>query len=1045
MGSYLSKPGPSPLSPAQMRADLPERSMNRRPARPLHHVHRVQHVHRAHPAPRHRPARRPPNWDPASPTAGVVNEAWRRFPMKRPQNSVVGPLPSDWWESYLKRTIWSLRHPRATWSPVTIKITPPEGKVPSPISPPRVIHSAGFSSSEEIPDPGAKETVLRALRECRKGRMRLEEPLFPESLDSKRKSPGPRSSAFKPLIKNGVLTSFVPRPGPLKRSLHSWSSDHSLDEKPSCSSMSFLPSIHTGGPLSSKRSSVTSSYSSSRDFSEPWKGSVTSASLPTPEWPVRKKEKGYQSYSQVSLVSDNEFPGESVSSGQQNQKMSLPLSRPENLLSLTPSTQLDFAVPDEDLTLGKKTGLQLINKAREDTTEATTNPLPETWPAIQPSLSLTLPSSGTAPTQGTNPQLEISEKMQKSPGLLASPQSTGEATSVAHAPPKRPRLSTPHGCSQLDSVPGTSTDSKPTATFILLTSTPPTSPVTDTTWPPSTSQDDRSAVPPDPPAISFTTPTTQSTLFGMMSSPTSHLLSSVPPAATSAHLMLKPILGTAHNSEVGGSLYSRVSNTASGSSNSSISTTPGILMSTFKSIFGSTETLKAMPIIAPFSSKQTSPPFTPASTHLFHGLDNATPLVVSTAPASTSKDSAYKPPLDFGVVSVTSNMGNTYSVPSTCHTFLLGDAQAFKAGFSPATRFIFPQSHHPTTPPVHTITGFSQVLPSAVQISPSRSTANLRGMSSPLSASALVPTSWPASSPSISNLTPPFTIPLGSSSRPPFPLSSGSAFQSTFGVTNGQKQGAPQSALSPSFSSSVLIKNSAVASPTSMSTLARPAFSSTMQSAFKGLTPLASTFHTPASIRQDFGSTPAGFPFGRAITTGLGVVTQTQRSGACGSVFGSTAPRPFAFGGLVTPMDCGECGISVTAPDKSASSGAFSIGGVPSVTTRTVNPFRKSWSQNTQGLPNQKTPLALGRASISAKKPIFGAPSMAPFAQRLFVPRPVKAGSSLGFGMTSPPAQVSDGRGPFRSSAPSFSTGAKSKTLKIREQGHSRRHHAHQK
>ncbi|CAK7317621.1 POM121-like protein 2 [Vulpes lagopus] len=74
-----------------------------------------------------------------------------------------------------------------------------------------------------------------------------------------------------------------------------------------------------------------------------------------------------------------------------------------------------------------------------------------------------------------------------------------------------------------------------------------------------------------------------------------------------------------------------------------------------------------------------------------------------------------------------------------------------------------------------------------------------------------------------------------------------------------------------------------------------------------------------------------------------------------------------------------------------------------------------------------------------------GGPCMAPFAQSMPVPGPIQTNSSLGFGMPSPLAQGSPGRGPFRSSASSFSIGAKSKPPKNREQGHSQRHHAHKK
>uniref|UniRef100_A0A5G2QRL1 POM121 transmembrane nucleoporin like 2 n=1 Tax=Sus scrofa TaxID=9823 RepID=A0A5G2QRL1_PIG len=451
MGSFLGKAGPSPSSPAAGRPDLSERPVNRRPAQSLHQIHRVQHVHRAHPAPRHRPARRPPNWDPKRPATWVVNEAWRRFPMKRSQNSIMGPLPSDWWESYFKRSIWSLRHPRAMWSPVTIKIAPPELTVPPSASPAEVINSGGSSLSEKPPDP------------LQKGKVRLEQPLFPESLVSEQRILETRPSAFKPLTKNGVLTSFVPR-----------SSDHSFNKRPSCSSRGSLVSTHTGGPLSSKRNAITSSYSSSRDCFEPWKRSIPNVSLQIPEWPVKKKGKCHHTLSLVPLVED-ESPETPGSSGEQNQ-IPLLLSSPGYLLSPTPPPQLGYEVP-EDLALGKKAGLQWSNKAGEDKTEVTTDSVPETWSCIQPSLSLAQPSAETASTQGTNPQLESLNKI-----LLA-----------------------PLGCSKSEPLSGTSSDSKPTAAFILLTPVAPTSSVTDTTWPPSTSQ---AAVPGDSPAF------TQSALNG---------------------------------------------------------------------------------------------------------------------------------------------------------------------------------------------------------------------------------------------------------------------------------------------------------------------------------------------------------------------------------------------------------------------------------------------------------------------------------------------------------------------------------------------------
>ncbi|XP_045059608.2 POM121-like protein 2 [Desmodus rotundus] len=1003
MGSYLGKLGPSPAA-AQGRTDLAQTPVTRRPSQALHQVHRVQHVHRAHPAPRLRPARRPRTWDPANPASWVVNEAWKRFPMKRPQNSIVGPLPSDWWESYLKRTIWSLRHPRAVWSPVTIKITPRRG-LPAK-SPAQAISLAGPSLSEEPPDPRAREVVLRALRECKKGRLRLEETPSPppERLDGERRSPDARPSAFKPLRRSGDLSSFVPSLGPLKRSLGSWSSDHSLRRRPTSSSVSSLGSSHAGGPLRSRRNAITSSYSSSRDSSETWKRNVLSSSFHMPEWPVKKKA-GQQGHSAAALPSEESRAATSDSTGQRSEAIPQLLSHPATLLSLSLPPQLGYAVPAEDLALGTKAGLQWSSKTRQDTTEITTGP----------PLCVTLPAAGTAATQGTNLQVA-------SPGPLASSPLRGEEISVAHSSMKTPRLLAPPLCSQSEPLPGPSWDEKPAATVTRLTPASPTSPITDTTGPPLTRQADRSARPPDPPTVTPALPSTRRALFGMARRPARHLSASAPPAATSADREWKPIWGPPPTSDTGDSLCSRISVTAVAPS------PPGVSVPTFKPIFGSVEPLKSMPVTAP-SFKQASPPAPPASIPLFQDLVKSASVAMSTPPSSTSKDSSFKPPLDLDVADVTGAVGNTYSVPSTSHTFPLGASHGFRASFSPGTGFIVPPPQHSTIPVGNTANIGSQVPPSTAQTSPGKSTANFKRKGSPLLASALVATGQPTLSSGISNLTSVVTGPLGSSSKPPFPLSLGATPQPAFGAAGEQKQGAPQPALGLSFNSSVF-GNSAVASPTPSPV--QPALSSPTQSAFGVLTPSVPAFHTPAS-------TPADFPLRPARATGFGVITETRKNGAHGSVFGSTAPRPFAFGGLVTPMDCGESAV----PNMSSKSGVLSIGAMPRGATHTVTPFGKGWSQNTQGLTSQSTPFASGRASISARKTMLGGSPMAPLVQSIPVPRPVKTGSS--FGNPSPPAKGSVGRGSFKSSAPSFSIGAKPKTPKNREPGHSRRHHTHKK
>ncbi|KAF6293498.1 POM121 transmembrane nucleoporin like 2 [Rhinolophus ferrumequinum] len=1220
MGSNLGKPGRPPRAPAGGRAKVPRRPVNRRPVQSLHQVHRVQYVHRAHPAPRLRPWRRRQTWDAARPTVRVVGEDGRRFPIRRPQDSIVGPLPSALWESYWNFRIWSPRQPRAPWSPVTIKISPPEQRGVASKSPAQ-ISSVESSPSEKPPGPCAKETVLRALRECKKGRVRTQEPLFPEGLHSE-KSPDTKPSAFKPLVQNGVCTSFVPRPGSLKRSLDAGSSDHNLHKRPSRSSVSSWVSTQTGGPCSSKRNAITSSYSSSRGFSERWKRSVPRASFQMPEWPIKKKEKGHQHRSPVPLVSE-ESPAASGCTRQQNQKTPWLLSSPASPPTLTSPPQLGGAVPKGDLGL-KKAGVQQGHETRKDATEVTTASVHNSWSPVPPCLALTLPPAGAAPTQGTNPQVG-------SPGLLAFPPA-GEGSSVAPPPPKTPSLLAPLGCSRSEPLPGPSSDTKPTAAVTLLNPASPISPVTDTTQPPVTSQADWSARTPDPRAITPAALSTQRTLFGKVKKPAGHHSTPASPATTSADLMLKCIWGPPTNGETADTSHPRILVTA-------VAPPPlSTVTPTFKPVFGGTGPLTTLPVTAPFtfklafppappasthaphglpqaasavmstapfsfkqafppappasthaphglpqaasavmstapfsfkqafppappasthaphglpqaasavmstapfsfkqafppappastqaphglpqaasavmstapfsfkqafppappastqaphglpqagsavmstapfsfklafppappasthaphglpqaasavmstapfSFKQAFPPALPASTHAPHGLPQATSAIMPTTPASTYKGSSFKPSVRCDAVGVTSTVGTTPSLPSAGHTFLLGAAQAGRANFSPATGFTVLSHQCPATPTAHRVTSFSQVLPSAVQISPSRNNANLRGMGSLLPASALGTRNQPALSSGISKPTSIFTVPWGSSSKPPFPRPLGVTPQPAFGASGEQKQRAPQAALGPSFNSPFIFGNSAGLSPTQapIPTPAQPAISSHTQLAFGALIPSASTFH----VQPGFSSTPAGFLFGQASASGFGFVTQ---SGVCGSVFGSTAPRPFAFGGVVTPMDCGESGVSVTAPDKSSNSGMFYVGARQGGAARTVTPFGKVCSQSSQGLTSHSTPFASRRASISARKTVFRAPHMVPLAQSTPVPGPVKTGSSLGFGVPSPHAQGSVGRESFRSLAPSFSFGAKPKTPKNREQGHARRHRAHRK
>ncbi|XP_011753882.2 POM121-like protein 2 [Macaca nemestrina] len=214
MGNYLSWflgwPRARVLPRAQKHRSLPSRPVLRSQVQDrckVVYVHGKRWV-RTRPLPT-----APPDWDYARIRRELIPEAWRRFPNRPPLLSLTGPDFSEAHLAYMKRWLWKARHPRPVRSLVTVKIAPPEHKgEPVQASPPL-----------EAPDPCARETVLKALSQCSKGKRKFDEPLWFEVSDTKRskQSPSPRLSAFKPIRRHGEVPAFVPRPGPLRRSRHS--------------------------------------------------------------------------------------------------------------------------------------------------------------------------------------------------------------------------------------------------------------------------------------------------------------------------------------------------------------------------------------------------------------------------------------------------------------------------------------------------------------------------------------------------------------------------------------------------------------------------------------------------------------------------------------------------------------------------------------------------------------------------------------------------------------------------------------------------------
>ncbi|XP_060140786.1 nuclear envelope pore membrane protein POM 121C isoform X3 [Globicephala melas] len=1015
----------------------------------------------------------------------------RRYPIQQTQYSLLGVLPTVCWNGYHKKTVLSARNSKMVCSPVTVRIAPPDSKLTrSPIRE-QIINSTLSSPSTSAPDPCAKETVLNALKERKKRTVEEEDQIFADGQENKRRrhdSSGSGHSAFEPLVANGVPASFVPKPGSLKRGLNSQSSDDHSNKRSRTSSVSSLTSTYTGGIPSSSRNAIASSYSSTRGLSQLWKrsgpgsspfSSPASSRSQTPERPakkIREEELSHHSSSSTPLVTDKESQGEKVadkttckkqnswnspstpgSSGRRKRKVQLLPSRRGDQLTLPPPPQLGYSITAEDLDLEKKASLQWFNKVLEDKTDAASNSVTENPPTSQSSFTFTLPAAGTAsspaslPAPSTNPLLESLKKMQNSPGLPSLPESAGVATTVAHSPPKTPSPLAPLGSSESAPLPGTSEDSKSTTTFLGLTPASSPGPVTDAKSPPDP-QAETSAKSQAPSAPSPSPK--QSILFGMLSTPPVNPPASAAPAVSSASPMFKPIFVVPPKSENEGPLPSSPSKvTAAASSSSAVPMTTSSPPLTFKPIFSNMGPPASVPMLTPFSLKQTATPATTTSAPLFSGQAGATSAVVSMTTASASADSAPKPAFSFGVRTATSTPSSvTSTTASASQPFLFGTPPASGASFTPAVGPIFQFGKPPAMPASTAVATFGQSLPSAAQTAPSSSssssssTASFSGFGSTLTASAPVSSSQPTLTFS-SATAPAFNIPFGPSAKPPPSSYPGANPQPAFGAADGQQQGAAKSTPVPSFGSSFTFGNSAAPAPTAAPAPApaQPAFGGTAQSAFSGLKATASAFGTPASTQPAFGGTTAAFSFGAATTSGFGATTQTASSGTSSSVFGSTTPSPFTFGGPAAPAGGGGFGISAATPGTSSASGAFGFGAGQSGTTGSTTPFGGGLSQNSLGAPSQGTPFAFNVASTPDSKPVFGGTSTPAFGQNTPAPGVGASGSSLSFGASSTPAQGFVGVGPFGSAAPSFSIGAGSKTPGARQRLQARRQHTRKK
>ncbi|CAO2624728.1 Nuclear envelope pore membrane protein POM 121 [Lemmus lemmus] len=589
MGSYLGKPGPPQPAVAQDPRDRPGRPGRRPPSRsppPASAAQRVHHVYPVLPTPLLRSSRRLPQRECVSLSSRFVITPRRRYPIHQAQYSLLGPLPTVCWNGGHKKAVLSALNSRMVCSPVTVRIAPPDSKLLRSSMPGQTLNTTLSSPSNNVPDPCAKETVLSALKEKKKRTVEEEDQLPLDGWEIKRRrhdSSGSGHSALEPLVAKGVPAAFLPKPGSLKRSLATQSSDDHLHKRPRTSLGSSPTSTCTGGIPSSSLNAITSSYRSTRGLSQLWKRSAGPTSSPfsspgsscsqTPEKPAKKtreEEPCHPSSSSAPLTTDKESPREKVadsatgkqqnsstspttsgSSGwQRKRKIQLLPSRRGDQLTLPPPPELGYSITAEDLDMERKASLQWFNKVLEDKTDDAPpwTLKPHLLPILlsrPPCLLWGLPPH-QPPSQllALTPLLESLKKMQDSPAPPSS-EPAAAATTAAPSPPKTPSLLTPVVSPLTEPVASTSSDSKLTATFLGLTPTSSETPVTETKSP-GVPQAEQSV---SNPASTGPSPTPKpSMLLGMLSPPaTSSSLATPGPASASP--MFKPIFMATPKSE----------------------------------------------------------------------------------------------------------------------------------------------------------------------------------------------------------------------------------------------------------------------------------------------------------------------------------------------------------------------------------------------------------------------------------------------------------------------------------------------------------------
>uniref|UniRef100_A0A8C5P6I2 Uncharacterized protein n=1 Tax=Leptobrachium leishanense TaxID=445787 RepID=A0A8C5P6I2_9ANUR len=325
----------------------------------------------------------------------------RRYPTHQPQYSKAGSLPTVFFDGCQKKHVLS---PKSIFRPSTVRIPPPDRNIANAIV---ANLPYGSTSPYSAPDPCAKETVLNALKECRKRQNKDQEYVGDGDLDSKRKkhgNGGDRTSESP--VANGP-TSLLYKTDGLKRGQTLQTPEENLTKRSRTSSSSSLNSSGTmNGIQMSAHNAITSSYSSSRELLQKRKMALQNKSnvsnsprCDTPEWPIKRRQELKNKSPITPLMSDSglqspeHFIDSPLSKGSSSispspngsavvgrrRKVLLTCPERDEPYQLPPAPIVGYEITTEDYDAEKKAALQRLNRALEDvpatTAQQNVNPL----------------------------------------------------------------------------------------------------------------------------------------------------------------------------------------------------------------------------------------------------------------------------------------------------------------------------------------------------------------------------------------------------------------------------------------------------------------------------------------------------------------------------------------------------------------------------------------------------------------------------------------------------------------------------------------------